>query len=151
MAVLQSVYNESPVDGRPGMVANGETSNRISRVVEDAAGIAFGRFAFRGVSDRGCTGTPAAGAVLGVVIADKSLTPVPGGPLADIVAQRATAGILAKGSIWVTAGEAITAGAQVYVTAAGAIVDTSTDNIIAPGWFFDQAAANATPVRITRR
>jgi hypothetical protein len=35
-------------------------SNRISRTVEDAAGIAFGKAAFRGSGDHGVTGTPAA-------------------------------------------------------------------------------------------
>jgi hypothetical protein len=151
MPAVQTVYDASPADGRPGMVANGETSNRITRAVEDAAGIAFGRFAFRGTSDYGCTATPAAGGVLGVVIANKAQTPVPGGPAADIVAQREQAAIMTLGAIFVTAGEDVTDGAQVYVTAAGAIVDTVGSNIIAPGWFFDETVTSGNLVRIVRR
>ena len=71
--------------------------------------------------------------------------------LADTVPQYGSAGIMTKGAIFVTAGEAVTDGAQVYVTSAGAIVDTSTSNVIAPGWFFDQTAGNGEIVRIVNR
>lgn len=54
MAVVQSTYSETYAVGFPGMVANGETSNRISRTVESAAGIAFGQPAFRGSDPMGC-------------------------------------------------------------------------------------------------
>lgn len=47
MAVVQDTYLTQPVFGYPGMVANGETSNRISRTVDTAAGIAFGKAAYR--------------------------------------------------------------------------------------------------------
>lgn len=150
MPAVQTTYNESPVNGRPGMVANGETSNRISRVVEDAAGIAFGRFAFRGTSDNGCTATPSA-ALLGVVIANQAISPVPGGVAADIVPQRGVAGIMTGGAIFVTVGEDVTDGAQVYVTGAGAIVDTVGANQIAAGWFFDETVTNGGICRIVKR
>lgn len=151
MPAVQTTYADSFTNGRPGMVANGETSNRITRTVEDAAGIAFGRFAFRGTSDNGCTATPTAGTVLGVVLANKATSPVPGGVAADIVPQREQAAIMTMGSVFVTAGEAVTDGAQVYVTAAGAIVDTVGSNIIAPGWFFDETVGNGEIVRISKR
>lgn len=150
MPAVQTTYDLSPPNGRPGMVANGETSNRITRTVEDVAGLAFGRFAFRGTSDNGCTGTVSA-ALLGVVIANKAQTPVPGGPAADIVAQREQAAIMTQGAIYVTVGEDVTDGAQVYVTSAGAIVDTVGANQIATGWFFDETATNGSICRIVKR
>lgn len=151
MAVVQSTYSETIAAGFPGMVANGETSNRISRTVEDAAGLAFGKAAFRGAGDHGCTGTPAAGAFLGFVMADVGIQPLPGGVAADIVPENGTAGIMTKGAMFVTAGEDVTDGAQVYVTAGGAIVDTVGANIIATGWFFDQTVSNGSVVRIVNR
>lgn len=151
MAVIQDVYAEGYAKGFPGMVANGETSNRISRTCEDAAGIAFGKAVFRGGGDEGCTATPAAGAHLGFAIADKGIPVLPGGVAADIYPQYASVGIMNRGAIYVVAGEAVTDGAPVYVTAGGAIVDTVGANIPADGWVFDETAANGAIVRIVRR
>jgi hypothetical protein len=150
MPAVQTVYDASPINGRPGMIANGETSNRISRFVEDAAGIAFGKFVYRGTSDNGVTATPTAATIMGVVIADKSQTPLAGGT-ADVIPQRDIADILTTGAIYVTAGEDVTDGAQVYVTAGTAIVDTVGSNVIAAGWFFDETVTSGNPVRIVKR
>ena len=149
MAVVQNSYSEIMPAGLPGQVANGEAANRISRTVEDAAGLAFGKAAFRGSVDHGCTGTPAAGGFLGFVTADASVVALAGS--ADRVPQYGSAAILTKGALLVTAGEAVTAGAPVYVTGAGAIVDTATSNTAAPGWLFDAAAASGAVVRIANR
>ncbi len=152
MATVQDTYNTAPAIGYAGMVANGETSNRISRIVEDAAGLAFGKFAWRGSGDRGAILVPTAGTILGVCIADHGNTLVPGGlASADIVPQGRSAALMTKGAIYILTGEAVTDGAQVYVTSAGAIVDTVGSNIIAPGWFFDDTAADASICRIVNR
>ncbi len=152
MAIVQNTYIAQPVAAYAGLVANGEDGNRISRTVADAGGLAFGRAAFRGADDFTCTGTPAAGAgnFLGFTIAHEAQGLLPG-QTEDIYAQRQSAAILSDGVIWVTAGEDITRGAQVYVTSAGAIVDTVGSNTIAPGWFFDTAALSGGLVRIAKR
>lgn len=54
MAELQTSYTDTVAAGFPGMVANGETSNRITRTIESAAGIGFGKVAYRGSGDHGC-------------------------------------------------------------------------------------------------
>jgi hypothetical protein len=151
MAVVQDTYNAAPGKGYPGMVANGETSNRISRTCEDAAGIAFGKAVYRGAGDEGCTGVPAANAFLGFAIADHGVQPLPGGVAADIYPQRASVGIMTGGAIYVLVGEDVTDGAPVYVTPAGAIVDTVGANIAATGWVFDETVANGGICRIARR
>lgn len=150
MAVeIQTSYAEDYAKGYPGMVANGETSNRISRTVEDAAGIAFGKAVFRGSGDHGVTATPAANTFMGVTIADVGVVAPVGGD-ADEYAQYATAGILNEGCIYVVAGEAVTDGAAAYVTAAGAFVDTSTSNTAIPA-VFDETAASGAIVRLRVR
>jgi len=53
MASYQTAYTEAPAIGLPGLVANSELSNRISRVVESSAGLEFGQPAYRGSDDRG--------------------------------------------------------------------------------------------------
>jgi hypothetical protein len=154
MANIQPTYALEMARGFPGMVANGETSNRISRTVEDAAGLAFGRAAFRGTGSHGCTGTPATGAFMGVVISDLAIQPlagvVSGGAAADIVPQYGTAGLMNEGVIWVTASGAVTQGAAAYVTSAGAWTATTTSNTAVPA-VFDNAAADGALVRLRVR
>ena len=54
MAELQTTYSDAIATAYPGLVANGETSNRISRTCETAAGIGFGKAVYRGSGDHGC-------------------------------------------------------------------------------------------------
>jgi hypothetical protein len=54
MPILQSTYTDDLAVGYIGMVANGETSNRITRTIKTAAGIGFGKAVFRGVGDHEC-------------------------------------------------------------------------------------------------
>lgn len=145
MPAVQNSYAAAYAPGFPGMVANGETSNRLSRTVEDVSGLGFGRAAFRGVGDHGVTGTPSAtaGAFMGITIADPTVTPVPGGTAADVYPQFASAGILNDGVIWVTAGSNTTDGAPAYVTSGGAFSASSTSNSAIPAVFDDTVASGA--------
>ena len=149
MAVLQSTFGEDIAYGFPGMEADGELSNIITRTLESAT-CGFGKAVYRGTDDRGASTTPAASTLLGFTIANPGL-PVTASRAADQFIQGDNLRIKNRGKIWVTAGEAVTDGAQVYVTSGGAIVDTSTSNTIADGWFFDDTAANGALVRIVRR
>lgn len=152
MATYQTVYSTEYPVGYAGMVANGETSNRISRTVEDATAIPFGRAVFRGAGDHGVTQTQS-GQFLGITIANYAAPPVAAtGVQVDSYPQYSTAGIMTQGVIWVVAGEAVTDGAQVYAAAAdGALVDTSTSNTILTDWFFQDTAASGALVRIAKR
>ncbi len=150
MAVAQSTYLENAVIGRPGMIANGEHCNVISRFVEDAAGVAFGRAVFQGTADDGVTATPSAN-LIGIVVASKGTAVIPGGVAADIVPQRGLASIATDGPVWVTAGANVNDRDQVYVTSAGAFNATASGNTILTGWQFDMTAVNGAPVRIVRR
>lgn len=148
---VQDTYNSAPAKGFAGQVSNGETSNRISRTVEDAAGIAFGKAAFRGTGDHGITATPTAGTFMGVTIADHGVQPLPGGVAADIYPRYESAALLTEGAIFVVVGEDVTDGAAVYVTAGGAFVDTVGANIALPGFVFDETVSNGGICRIARR
>jgi len=50
---LQPTYATGVAVGVPGMIANEEKCNKVSRTVETAAGIAFGQPAFRGAAEHG--------------------------------------------------------------------------------------------------
>jgi hypothetical protein len=150
MAELQTTYSETIAAGYPGMVANGETSNRITRTCEDAGGIPFGVPVYRGAGDHGCTMTPGVGTLLGISIADAGIA-LTAGATADEYAQYDNVAILTQGVIWVTAAEAVTDGVQAYGTTAGAIDDTSTDDTILTGWFFDTTGSAAGLVKLAKR
>jgi len=146
MAEVQTTYTTDIPVGFAGMVANGETSNRLTRTVETAAGIGFGKAVFRGTGDHGVTATAAANTFMGITIA-KTDQPLTASRDADEYAQYDSAAILNEGVIWVVAGEAVTDGAAAYVTSGGAIVDTATDNVAIPA-VFDGTAASGALVRL---
>ena len=152
MAEVQTVYAENLAPGYAGMIANGETSNRISRTAEAAGGVGFGVPVYRGTGDHGCTATVGTAATfLGISIAHEALGLL-AGQTADKYQQYDNVAILTQGVIWVVAGEAVTDGAQAYADAStGAIVDTSTNNILLTGWFFDTTGANGDLVKLAKR
>lgn len=152
MTVLQSAYPTIIPTMIPGQVLNGETSNRISRTVEDATPIPFGKFVFDGAGDHGCTLTPAAGKCLGVTIENHAATNLTFGANADTgYAQYGTAGIMTLGVMAVYASVAVNRRDPVYVTSAGLITNVATGNTAAPGWTFDATTTAAGNVPVARR
>lgn len=145
---IQSTYSSALAAGFAGMVMNGEESNRISRTIEDAAGIAFGKAAFRGTGDHGVTATPAANTFMGIVIADAGQVPA-AGETADTVAQFGTVALLLEGVIYVSASVAVADGDQAYVTSAGLITNVLTSNTAIPARFdATTGAAGIVPLRV---
>lgn len=147
---IQSAYLNTIPTGFAGMVFDGEVSNRISRTVEDAAGIAFGTACFRGAGGHGTTATPTAGKFMGVAIADAGQ--VPGlGETADTIAQYKSLALLNEGVIFVNSSVAVAQGDAVYVTPGGVFTNVSTSNIALPAKFdLAIAAAGLVPIRVTR-
>lgn len=150
MAANQDTYLDTMAYAYAGMVANGETSNRPSRTAEGV--IAFGVPVYRGTGDHGCTATVGTAATfLGISIAGETQALL-AGQTADRYQTYDDVPIMTEGVIWVVAGEAVTDGAQAYADAStGAIVDTSTSNILLTGWVFDTTGANADLVKLARR
>ena len=151
MAVLQSSFSENIPGGFPGMEADGELSNIISRTLEGVANCTFGSPVYRGTDDRGCDLSVDSG-LLGFAVANKGL-PVTEDRPADNYAPGDTVRIKERGKIWVTCNSSgATDGAQVYVvTATGVISSASGSATAATGWFFDETRSGAGIVRIVRR
>lgn len=156
MAVVQSTHSATLAKAYAGCVANGETSNIISRIVETSAGIAYGKAVFRGTADRGVVSTPSAG-LIGITVANYAAPAVEAtGVQDDIYPQNSTAGVMTSGVIWVTVGSDVTDGAQVYVgdgdpLTAGAFSSSSTGNVILTGWFFEDTVSSGALARIAKR
>ena len=153
MPILQSTYTDDLALGYPGMIANGETSNRITRSVQDAAGIGFGRAVYRGTGDHDCTGTVGTLATfLGFTVATSAQQHVEGQTV-DRYQQRDNATILTSGAIFVTVVGNVADGAAITVaTANGALSSTAADaSNIATGWVADQTITGGGLIRIVKR
>ena len=153
MAVLQSAYTALIPDLFPGQVFNGETSNRISRTIEDAVAVPFGTALFFGVGDHGATATPTAGKLYGFnILNDAGVAASVGANANPGVGQYSTAGIMTKGVMGALASIAVTKGDQVYVVPGTFVLtNVASGNIICPNWFFDKTITAAGNTRIANR
>ncbi len=153
---IQSSYAEDYAKGYAGMVADGETSNRISRTVESSGGAAFGAPLYRGTNDHGCTITVGTLATfLGWAIADRGIVPTTVSGAVDTYPQYSTAGILTSGAIYVPVKGAVTDGAALTVGTGGGAADligaTAADAThIATGWIADETVTDGI-CRIVKR
>jgi hypothetical protein len=123
-----------------GMVAELNGNRDIaSRKIETAA-VAFGLAVGRGTAD-GSAKLAGAG-FEGVTIADKSHT-------ADSYAVGEVAAVIRKGTVWVTAGAAVTPADTVYFAAAtGVISNISAGGTAITGAKFETTAASGALVRL---
>ena len=151
MSTYQTTYNDAPPKGVHGQVANAELSNRISRTIETAA-VPFGAPVQRGAADHGAVAFTT-GDFLGLAILNPA---VPGNVATastpDQYPVGFTAAILTKGQMYVTAGETVVQGDDVYyVTATGKYVTTAGAGIVGPltGVFFDTSGGNGDIVEIS--
>jgi hypothetical protein len=156
MPVLQSTYSDNLPIAYAGMIANGETSNRISRTVETSGGIGFGRPVYRGSGDHGCTSTVGTLATfLGWTVATSAQGYVAGQD-ADEYQQYDNATILTSGAIFVQVTGNVADGAAITIGTGGGAADdigtTAADAThIATGWFADQTVTGGGLCRIVKR
>ena len=151
MSTYQTTYNERPAKGVHGQVANAELSNRISRTIETAA-VPFGAPVQRGTGDHGAVAFTT-GDLLGIAILNPA---VPGNVATattpDVYPVGFTAAILTRGQMYVTAGETVVQGDDVYyVTATGKYTTTAAAGSVGPltGVFFDTGGGNGDIVEIS--
>lgn len=134
---VQTNYNETMAVAFEGMIANTEPNVLISREVE-AAAIGFGKAVKQGTGDYQVQAASAAGdTVRGITVRDQSA-------LNDQFAVADSALVMTKGVVWVTAYDAVVAGAPVYLAVANAsdkFTDTATSNLAIPGAIFETSGA----------
>lgn len=153
MAELQTTYTDVVAKAYAGMIANGETSNRITRTCETAAGIGFGLPVYRGTGDRGCVSTVGTLATfLGWTVATSALGPSTD---ADEYQQYDNVTILTSGAIYVAVKGVVTDGAALTVGTGGGAADlvgaTAADAThIATGWIADETVTDGL-CRIVKR
>lgn len=153
---IQSTYSESYAKGYPGMSADGETQNVISRTVEPSGGAPFGAPLYRGTDDHGCTTTVGTlASFYGWALANLGIVPVTVSGAVDTYPQYETAGIKTSGAIYVAVKGAVTDGAAITVGTGGGAADligsTAADAThIATGWIADETVTDGI-CRIVKR
>lgn len=149
---VQTTYTENMRVAVAGMIANMEPVTLISRNVETAAGIGFGKVVQQGTRDEGCivdlTGFDA-DKYLGITVRERSVRP----ETPDLFAQYESARIMRKGVIWVTVAAAVTAGTDVTVTTATGVLGSTAVGagvVAIPGarWESSTAGAGLAKVRL---
>lgn len=111
---VQSTYLTEMAAGYPGMIANTEPNNLISRDVETSGGIGFGVPVIQGTADNQCDEVADSDSVIiGITVRDQSATD-------DTFAQYDSALLMRSGVMWVTVTDAggVAAGDPVWVLAA---------------------------------
>ncbi|WP_372382136.1 hypothetical protein ACCQ12_15235 [Xanthomonas sp. NCPPB 1068] len=142
---LQTNYPDTQPAATLGMQATMLPATIISRNVEDVAGLAFGRAAAQGAADKGIVAFGGANLkYVGVTLLDRSATGL------DLFPQRASARLITKGDIWVTAAVAVAAGDPVYLTAAGAFTNVATNNTAINGARWDTSTTAAAQLAVVR-
>lgn len=142
MADVQTTYNQSQPILVEGQKVNGEEYNAVSRTVESAAGILFGKPAQRGSADLGVIAATAALTAVnfvGIVVRDLTVPATSPGKNP----QYDTACVLTEGVIAVKVAEAVTPGAPaLYDPATGLYhVSALAGRVAIPGARFDTTTA----------
>lgn len=131
-------YTASPAVAYAGMIAESQTVQDVASKIVTTGAIAFGLAAGRGATD----GTARLGGTgfEGIAVADKSRA-------ADNFAVGEVAGLLRKGTIWVTASTAVTPADPVTFTAATGVIGAGLATTIA-GAKFETSGGIGALVRV---
>jgi len=118
---VQATYNETMDAARAGMRANMEPVDLISRTVETAAGVGFGKVVQQGTADKGCKSDLSgmtAQTYVGITMRERGVRP----ETPNAFAQYESALIMRKGVIWVEVAVAVTPADIVTVTLASGVI-----------------------------
>lgn len=143
MPAVQTSYPGNQPIAFEGMQGTMSSADNVSRIVENSGGHGFGKAAFQGATEQGIL--PTGSIFVGVTLVDHMARPNTAG--SDIVAQRESITVMQKGTVWVLVSGAVTVGAPVFVTSAGAFTATPTNNTAIKA-VFETAAADGQLARI---
>lgn len=138
MPAIQTTYSERISAGQEGLIANHEPCRVVTRIINDAGGVGFGKVVSRHATiDNAIISPPASGSFVGITVRNPTVDPDD----ADKYPQGTPVSILLEGVIWVVASVAVLAGeAAYYVPATGVITNVPTSNTAIPGAIFDADA-----------
>jgi hypothetical protein len=148
---LQTTITQFQAPGAPGLIANAETRNLISRSLA-GDDVPFGAPVYRGASEDLCSGDAADGDLLGLARRMGTVNPMNGG---DVYTEHDEVAIMTEGVMWEATADAVVAGTPArYNTATNLWTDAAVAGtvIAVPGAEFDSSttAAGLAKVRYVR-
>lgn len=141
----QDTYLDNLRPGVAGQIVDMSPRSLMSRTVEDAAGIAFGKPVEQGAAAEGCKIFDG-GTILGITVRERSL--IAGN---DKFAQYDSARIMAGlGTVWVIATVDVLVGDPVYVRPSNATFqkDNTNSGVLLPNARYDSAASAGGVVKV---
>jgi hypothetical protein len=140
MPAIQTAYTARIAPAFEGLVANSEDHIIVSKQLESAAGVGFGKAVFQGTADDGVIAAPGT-KFLGITEASHFASSASG---VDLYARYETVPVLIKGPIWVQASEAVAAGDPVYVNlTTGVWSKTASGNTLLANARWDTSTSGA--------
>lgn len=137
MPAIQTTYGTTIAPAFEGMVANSIDHIIVSKQVETAAGVGYGKVVVQGTGDDQVRVSEASRAFVGITEATHDF-------LTDAYPQYSTAAVVAQGEIWVVTSVAVVAGdLAYYVPATGVITNVPTSNTAIPNGRFTSSAGIA--------
>ncbi len=141
MPAVQTTYGGTHSQAYAGLIGNSEVSNTISRLVTVASGFALGVAVFQAPAvDNGVTNVPGT-PFRGISATRNTLYGNNAFPTPDFYFQGATAEIITKGTVWVTAAASTSSGAPAYYDGSSNITSTASGNTQILNAFFDTSTA----------
>jgi hypothetical protein len=153
MAIAQSAYSATPAVGLPGAIANEETKNIISRIVETAGGLNFGQPGARSATaanENSCRLMASGAVFLGIAVLNRAVLADADDP--DNYPQYSVAALMTQGTIFVTAGGTVAPGDDVtWNTSTGRYSTTAADgtNLAIPDARFETNGGNGDIVIVS--
>mgnify|MGYP000215177590 CR=1 FL=1 len=137
MPRIQTTYAETMDEGRAGMIVNTELKNLISRNVEGADGIGFGKAVARGTLDRSARVTTTGDTkILGISVRERSVDAND----EDNIAEGRELRVMTKGVTYVTVSGAVVQGEAVHLAVATGVWSNAGGITVANAEFETSAA-----------
>lgn len=140
MAIAQTTYSNAPAAGLPGQIANEEQANIISKIVETSGGINFGQPAARSATnakENSCRLMASGASFLGIAVLNRAVPADADDP--DNYPQYSAAALITEGPVFVTCGETVVPGDDVYWNSSTAKFGTTSggSNVAIPDATFE--------------
>jgi hypothetical protein len=140
MPAVQTSYAQTILPAVEGMIVNSEPHNVISRQLESAAGIGFGKVCVQGTADEQIRVSETVRKFRGITVMSHSA----GRGIADSYEQYETVPVLERGVIWVLASVAVAVGDPAYyVPATGVLTNVATGNTLITDGSFDSSTTGS--------
>lgn len=138
---IQTAYASRISPSYEGMIANSEPHDIISKLVETAAGIGFGKVVVQGAADDQVRVAEVGRAFRGISEASHAADI---NPNADLYPQYAIIPVIVKGVVWVVASVAVAVGQPAYfVPATGVLTNVATANTLIPNAIWESSTTGA--------